>query len=270
VPVPAPAWAAVQVLSHEHAVPIPVPLHDWFARQEAAVTETKGQPWPSTVQVDAAPVPAQNVPLPVHAASLGALQAHAALPGAPAQLWCVPHGLMFVTVTQVCASAVHVVTSVPLEQYEPAWLPAQIVGAVLQWQAPLGTPPTQVWSGLGQVVGPAVMLWQRWASSEQVLSLPLVSQNVPAAVQPAGSALQWQRPVVPSQNSFAVHAVVASTKTQLWASGPQWTDAPLLQTLPMLPLPVGQTLGAGLQPHEPTPFAPEHVWCVPQFVEWSM
>jgi hypothetical protein len=41
---------------------------------------------------------------------------HEALPDAPPQLWCVPHALTLVTVTHVCASAVHVVTSVPDEQ----------------------------------------------------------------------------------------------------------------------------------------------------------
>ena len=36
---PPPAWAAVQVLSHEQAVPMPVPLQDWFVGQEL-VAET--------------------------------------------------------------------------------------------------------------------------------------------------------------------------------------------------------------------------------------
>jgi hypothetical protein len=81
----------------------------------------------------------------------------------------------------------------------------------LQVQAALGRLPVQVWSGLGHVVGPAVTVWQPWASVEQVLSLPAPSQKVPVREQPVGSALQAQRPDVPLQNSFTVHVVVAST-----------------------------------------------------------
>jgi hypothetical protein len=179
----------------------------------------------------------------------------------------VPHGLTLLTVTQVCASAVQVVTSVPLEQYEPALPPAQIDGAVLHTHAPAGTPPWHVWFALGHVVGPLVTVWQLCASVEQVLSLPLPSQNVPDAEQPVGSGLHLQRPVVPSQNSFAVHVVVASTKTQDCASAPQWAELPLTShTLPTVPAPPPQIAGAGLHPQAPTPFAPEQLWWVPQFV----
>jgi hypothetical protein len=110
--VPEPAWAAVHVLSHEQVEPGPAPLHDSFTGQATAVIETKGQPSLSTVQVDCAPGPAQNVVFPVHEASV-AWQTHLLLPVVPPQVWCVPQVLTVLIVTHDCASAVQVVTSRP-------------------------------------------------------------------------------------------------------------------------------------------------------------
>jgi hypothetical protein len=264
--VPPPAWAAVQVLSHEHAVPRPAPLHDWFIGQEAGVPETNGQLSPSTTHVETEPVPAQNVPLPVHEASVGT-QAHAALPAAPPQVWCVPQVLTVgFAVTQDCASATHVVTSLGAEQNVPAAPPTQTGGAALHWQDAPGSVPVHVWLPLGHAAE-AVTVWQLWASVEQVARLP-PEQNVPDCEQPAGSGLHLHRPVDPSQVSFAVQAVVVETTTQLCASRPQWTDELPLQASPTLPTPrtKGQTLGAGLHVHEAVPFGPVQVWFEAQLV----
>jgi hypothetical protein len=184
-------------------------LHDWCTGHEAAVTETYGQLSPSTVQVDCAPVPAQKVPLPVHDASV-ALQTQRFAPVVPPQLWCVPQVWTVAdAVTQLCASAVHVVTWLADEQYVPAPT-EQIAGGALQTQAALGSEPWQVWLALGQAVGPAEIVWQPCASVAQVVRPPPL-QKVPVAVQPVGSGLHSHTPELPLQVSFAVQAVVPVT-----------------------------------------------------------
>jgi hypothetical protein len=74
------------VLSHEHDVPRPAPLHVWWMGQDVPATEMKGQLSGSTVQVENVFASVQNVPFPVHAASPDALQTQLLAPAVPPQL----------------------------------------------------------------------------------------------------------------------------------------------------------------------------------------
>ena len=251
VPMPVPAWAAVQVLSQLQACPRPAPLHDWFmAQDELSAASEKRQLFASTWQSDWVDALVQKVPEPVQLAGAG-LQAQAALPAAPPQVWCAPQAAWVVwTVTQPCASATQVVTALP-SQYVPAPC-EQMAGAALHVQLAAPAAPVQVSFAVHVVEGAALRKRQFFTSVEHIETLP-PSQNGPAVVQVVG--LHAHRPVVPSQVWCVPQMVVPLLKRHWSLSFTQLTDAPLRRALP-----TAEQLESVTQPQAPTPGLPVQAW----------
>ena len=90
--------------------------------------------------------------------------------------------------------------------------------------------------------------------------VPVLEQNVPAAVQPAGPGLHEQAalPAAPPQLWRAPQAVGPADVTQPWASATQVvTSVPVEQNVPAWP--VVQAPGAALHEQDALPGLPVHV-----------
>jgi hypothetical protein len=140
----------------------------------------------SVEQMSAAP---SEQPVPGVVPATGHLQA--AAPGAPWQVLDPGQALAPVATKQVgvLLSAAQLATLVVLWQKVPSWACVQVLSQV---QAAEGRVPLQLVCA-GQVAVPE-MVKQPWASAAQVTRLPVPLQKVPAAVHPAGGALQVQTP----------------------------------------------------------------------------
>jgi hypothetical protein len=102
----------------------------------------------------------------------------------------------------------------------------QPAGGALQVHAAPGSEPLQVWC-VPQVVVLVTAL-QPFASTVQVDTVPELAQNVPAAVQPAGAALQLHAPEgsEPVQVWLDPQVVVPDTNRQPFVSVAQVDEAP--------------------------------------------
>jgi hypothetical protein len=109
--------------------------------------------------------------------------------------------------------------------------------------AAAGRLPLQLWLA-GQAVAPVATL-HPLASTVQVETLPALAQNVPAAVQPAGAALQAQAPAgsEPVQVWLGPQVAVPETNRQPFASAAQVDEEPApLQKVPGAEQPAGGAL----------------------------